>query len=343
MISSNEFASTVLAWQQQHGRHDLPWQQNATPYRVLVSEIMLQQTQVATVIPYFQRWMEHFPTLNALADAEENQVMAVWQGLGYYSRARNLQKAARYITHELNGEFPETLTALEKIPGVGRYTAGAICSFAYNTYGPIVDGNVRRLFCRLFAIAGQATSSAVNKKLWAYAEALTPQQHNRAFAQGLLDLGATLCKARTPECHRCPFAEQCQAYQQDAVAEYPTPKLKKVLPEKTGHFLLHANATGILVVKRPNTGIWASLWCLPELAEPPHQANKNAIATFTHTFSHYKLHATVWQTSATLAESAASYGQQQLLNSNNIGEFGLPAPFAKLLPKLLAKHLPPAK
>lgn len=291
-LNLSDFADTVLTWQHNHGRHDLPWQKPATPYRVLVSEIMLQQTQVATVIPYFQRWMQAFPTLDSLASASEDEVMALWQGLGYYSRARNLQKAARYIVTELNGEFPNELTAIEKIPGVGRYTAGAIRSFAYDAYGPIVDGNVRRLFCRLFGIEGQATSSAVNKALWQRAEELTPQTDNRRFAQGLLDLGATLCRKRNPECHSCPFSYACIAYQENRIAELPTPKAKKLTPTKQGHFIWLEN-DALVLEKRPSKGIWASLWSLPEVSEAPQDAKLKG--SFKHVFSHYKLEATVWQ------------------------------------------------
>ena len=173
-ISAPDFKNRLLSWFNTHGRHDLPWQSNPSGYSVFVSEVMLQQTQVSTVIPYFLRWMERFPTLADLATAPEDDVMACWQGLGYYSRARNLQKAARYIMEHYQGEFPRTLDALLEIPGIGRYTAGAVMSFAYNEYGPIVDGNVKRLFCRLFAIEGEPSQTHIQKQLWSLAETLTP-------------------------------------------------------------------------------------------------------------------------------------------------------------------------
>jgi len=337
-LTAAKFAEEVLTWQHQHGRHDLPWQQPATPYRVLVSEIMLQQTQVSTVIPYFQRWMQALPTLEALASANEDEVMALWQGLGYYSRARNLQKAARYIVHELNGKFPEELESIQKIPGVGRYTAGAIRSFAYDTYGPIVDGNVRRLFCRIFGIEGPPTSSAVNKELWQYAETLTPEQNNRRFAQGLLDLGATLCTKRNPSCQDCPFASSCVAFQEQRITELPNPKAKKAIPTKIGHFLWIENLenNSLRLVKRPNKGIWASLWSLPEVSEKPLEAELKG--SFKHVFSHYKLEAKVWaMTSANveimnhLEEANPEYqlptdAVADLENSKTLNSLGLPTP-----------------
>ncbi|RUO34392.1 A/G-specific adenine glycosylase [Aliidiomarina shirensis] len=337
-LNVGDFANTVLAWQHSHGRHDLPWQKPATPYRVLVSEIMLQQTQVATVIPYFQRWMQVFPNIETLANASEDEVMAQWQGLGYYSRARNLQKAARYIVEELSGEFPRELTDIEKIPGVGRYTAGAIRSFAYDAYGPIVDGNVRRLFCRLFGIEGQVTSSAVNKTLWRHAEQLTPKTNNRNFAQGLLDLGATLCKKRNPNCQACPFSTECVAYRENKIEILPTPKIKKTTPVKEGHFIwLEDNA--LVLEKRPDKGIWASLWSLPEVTEAPKGATLKG--RFKHVFSHYKLEANVWQLNApqdnsannavALHEKLGTYERQSshttsIKSREEFQALGLPAP-----------------
>lgn len=361
------FANELLKWQRTHGRHDLPWQQPATPYRVLVSEIMLQQTQVVTVIPYFERWMQRFPDLRALAEAQEDDVMALWQGLGYYSRARNLQKAARWLVENHQGAFPESLSELQKIPGVGRYTAGAIRSFAFDQYGPIVDGNVRRLFCRLFGIEGQPLSSKVDKQLWALAEELTPEQNNRAFAQGLLDLGATLCKPRNPDCHRCPFASHCVAHQSGREHELPTPKPKKVLPVKEGHFLWAESGSKtvpeVLIEKRPDNGIWASLWSLPELNDVP--ANARLQGTFNHTFSHYKLKASIWQvtpqesagavdtfidtfsdtdnsenTNQAVAQSIPEYRQpestKRKISLSELESTGLPAPIKKYLKKQLA-------
>lgn len=312
----------VINWQQSHGRHQLPWQQDVTPYKVLVSELMLQQTQVATVIPYFQRWMQVFPTVQALAAAPEDEVMRLWQGLGYYARARNLQKAARFIT-EL-GEFPVTLEALLQVPGVGRYTAGAIMSFAYQQHGPIVDGNVRRLYCRLFALEGVPNTPALEKQLWAKAEQLTPRHQKphadcRSFAQGLLDLGATVCKPRQPLCEQCPLASHCQALAQHRISDFPNAKPKKTVPVKDGHFLLIRKAQQVLLVKRPGAGIWPALWCLPQPAQAPLDAE--LVGQFSHQFTHYKLEAKVWSAEMSIADA-----EQVWVDAVNLADFGLPAP-----------------
>lgn len=329
MIQPKNFVETVLSWQAAHGRHQLPWQHPATPYRVLVSEIMLQQTQVATVIPYFERWMTRFPTLQSLADASEDEVMALWQGLGYYSRARNLQKAARFLADTYNGEFPQELTDIQSIPGVGRYTAGAIKSFAYDEYGPIVDGNVRRLFCRLFGVEGVPSTSKVDKALWQLAEDYTPNQNNRRFAQGLLDLGATLCTARNPKCTECPLANHCVALHTGRVSELPTAKPKKTIPKRTGHFLWLQKDSELYLEKRPEHGIWASLWSLPELSEAP--TNATLKGSFQHTFSHYKLDAKIWSLSTIPDDTVAEGKADKWAAFDDLTDIGLPAPIRKYI------------
>lgn len=327
-------AEKIIHWQQSHGRHQLPWQQDVTPYKVLVSELMLQQTQVATVIPYFQRWLAAFPDVAALAAADEDEVMRLWQGLGYYARARNLQKAARYIT--ALGAFPATLDGLLQVPGVGRYTAGAIMSFAYQQYGPIVDGNVRRLYSRLFAVDGMPGSKAHEKKLWALAEQLTPQHQEshrdcKSFAQGLLDLGATICKPRQPLCDLCPLNIDCQALMQNRVSELPNPKPKKAVPERDGHFLLRVIDGKVLLQKRPSPGIWAALWCLPQTLQAPLTATLHG--TFSHQFTHYKLNASVWlwqDPSEGVTEAVA----EQFVALTALDSVGLPAPLRLYLSAL---------
>ena len=323
------FQNQVVSWQKTHGRHQLPWQQAGTPYAVLVSELMLQQTQVATVIPYFQRWMTSFPTIEALAQASNDEVMAHWQGLGYYARARNLHKAAVYI-REL-GAFPQNLEALLTVPGVGRYTAGAIMSFAYDSYGPIVDGNVRRLYARYFAIDGVTSSSAVDKKLWALAEALTPTDNCRSFAQGLLDLGATVCKPRQPLCEQCPLASSCQALLQNRVDELPTAKPKKLVPVKPGHFLWFIKDGHILLHKRPEQGIWASLWSLPQVeAHSPWLEDAKLHGVFVHQFTHYKLDASVWVLNHAVREVQEEFSGSWY-HKNDLNKVGLPAPIRSFI------------
>jgi len=327
------FQDQVVNWQKTHGRHQLPWQQASNPYRVLVSELMLQQTQVSTVIPYFNRWMQSFPTVDALAAATNDQVMAHWPGLGYYARARNLHKAAVYIC-EL-GDFPARLDQLLLIPGVGRYTAGAIMSFAYDAYGPIVDGNVRRLYARYFGIDGVTNSPAVDKQLWALAEQLTPTEHCKSFAQGLLDLGATICKPRQPLCEQCPLATTCQALLQNRVDELPTPKPKKNVPVKDGQFLWLEQAGQVFLQKRPTPGIWASLWSLPQVAADDlllQQAKKHG--EFVHQFTHYKLNATVWQLDHSHFATLQQVQEQEpsgWYQKTQLAEVGLPSPIRSFI------------
>ncbi len=323
---THPIAEKIISWQHQHGRHQLPWQQDVTPYKVLVSELMLQQTQVATVIPYFERWMQRFPTIEALATADEDSVMQHWQGLGYYARARNLQKAARHIA--ALGQFPSDLVSLLQVPGVGRYTAGAIMSFAYDKYGPIVDGNVRRLFARLFALDGVPNSTALEKKLWQYAEQLTPSRHNRRFAQGLLDLGATVCKPRAPGCDLCPVAADCSALANNAIELYPNPKPKKQLPVKAAHFVLAVVNGQVYLEKRPSPGIWAALWCLPQQDEAPLHARLHG--EFSHQFSHYKLAAQVWVELG--VRDQANNGRW--VDLADLASVGLPAPLKVYLTQL---------
>lgn len=334
MMTQEQFVSQVIEFQSAHGRHDLPWQQPATPYRVLVSEIMLQQTQVKTVIPYFMRWMESFPSVEALGNASEEDVMFHWQGLGYYRRARNLQKAAQYIVNELSGEFPTELKEIERIPGVGRYTAGAIRSFAFDQWGPIVDGNVRRLFCRLFEIEGVPTQSKVDKKIWQLSEDLTPNENNRQFAQGLLDIGSQVCKPKAPLCEACPFENKCAAKASGRQLELPTKKPKKTTPVKSYHFSVSLNNDYIELEKRPPVGIWSSLWMLPEIASEPERGKP--IYQFSHTFTHFKMKGHVWlstdkETSYTTNEGA----NIESCSLASVEKLGIPAPLKKELKHIL--------
>jgi A/G-specific adenine glycosylase len=264
-VSPEDFASRVLDWFSRHGRKDLPWQQDPTAYRVWVSEIMLQQTQVATVIPYFQRFMGRFPNLATLAEASLDEVLHRWSGLGYYARARNLQRAAQVVRDRHQGRFPLELERVQDLPGIGRSTAGAILSLAAGQSHAILDGNVKRVLTRCFAVPGWPGETRVAKRLWELAERLTPQSEASQYNQAMMDLGATLCIRARPGCAQCPLSDACVAHLQGNETAYPAPKPRQPLPVRRTHLLLIHNTRGeILLERRPPAGIWGGLWSLPE-------------------------------------------------------------------------------
>jgi A/G-specific adenine glycosylase len=296
-----DFAPALIAWQQRHGRHDLPWQNTRDAYAVWLSEIMLQQTQVTAVIPYYQRFLGRFPTLKSLAVAPLDEVLALWSGLGYYSRARNLHRAAQTIVADHDGKFPAALEAIMELPGIGRSTAAAIRVFAFGQRGAILDGNVKRVLARVRGIAGYPGDTTVAAQLWHEAEALLPKTGLRSYTQGLMDLGATVCVRRKPRCAECPVQALCVAFKTDRVAELPTPKPRKALPQRRTMMLVLQRAGEVLLEKRPAPGIWGGLWCFPEA-----DADANVVevcarrygATVTlneplpliaHGFTHFKL------------------------------------------------------
>jgi len=296
-----EFAPALIAWQKRDGRHDLPWQNTRDPYAVWLSEIMLQQTQVAAVIPYYERFLARFPTLSALATAPLDDVLALWSGLGYYSRARNLHRAAQTVAEQHHGRFPETLDAVMALPGIGRSTAAAILVFAFGQRSAILDGNVKRVLARVRGIAGYPGEPAVAAQLWREAEALLPETGLRQYTQGLMDLGATVCTRRNPNCTACPLSRMCIALQTNRVAALPVPKPRKPLPQRRTLMLVLQRAGDILLEKRPATGIWGGLWCFPE-----EEAGADAVAacarrygaevelrdplpTIAHGFTHFNL------------------------------------------------------
>lgn len=296
-----DFADRLLAWHRRHGRHDLPWQ-GSDPYRVWVSEIMLQQTQVATVIPYYERFMARFPTLAALAQAPLDEVLAHWSGLGYYARARNLHAAAQRILSEHQGRFPTRFEAVLALPGIGPSTAGAILSLALGQPHPILDGNVKRVLCRHFAIAGWPGKAQVTKRLWRLAEALTPKEAAGPYNQAIMDLGATLCRHRHPQCSRCPVESTCLARAQGQTDRYPHPKPRRERPSQSRQFLLIRNPLGeLLLERRPPTGLWGGLLSPPELpldvdAEGWLEERLGRVRPVGrlprrhHDFSHFRLH-----------------------------------------------------
>ena len=301
------FAEKVLQWFDIHGRKNLPWQQEITPYRVWVSEIMLQQTQVKTVIPYFERFMVSFPDVKALAEAEQDEVLKHWSGLGYYARARNMHKAAKMVCDDFEGSFPQTLDEMVSLSGIGRSTAAAILSIANQQKQAILDGNVKRVLCRAFVVEGWPGKSAVQKKLWEIAGALVPDTRNADYTQAMMDLGATICTRTKPRCDECPLKDECLAFKQGNQIEYPAKKPKKTLPEKQTIMLIIQDKTvisapSIFMQKRPPVGIWGGLWCFPQfetneiadiwLQEKMGQSLEKArkLESIIHTFSHFRLH-----------------------------------------------------
>ncbi|HEY9100182.1 MAG TPA: A/G-specific adenine glycosylase [Thiobacillus sp.] len=296
------FSTRIIHWQQQHGRHHLPWQLNRDPYLIWLSEIMLQQTQVATVIPYFQRFTARFPTLVALAAAPEDDVLALWSGLGYYSRARNLHAAAQIITAKHGGRFPDTPAELTQLPGIGRSTAAAIAALAFGQRCAILDGNVKRVLARHGGVSGWPGDKKVEVALWQQAESLLPRNAIETYTQGMMDLGATICTRSRPNCESCPVNTDCIAHAQARTTELPTPRPRKTLPEKQIQMLLMVDQGDVLLEKRPSRGIWGGLWSLPELemdADPAaycltrfgvDASSSQALAVLTHSFTHFKLH-----------------------------------------------------
>lgn len=258
----NNFAARLIRWQRAHGRSGLPWQGSRDPYRIWLSEIMLQQTQVAAVIPYYERFLDRFPSVEALAAADEDEVLRLWSGLGYYARARNLLAASRTIAAARR--FPRTAAMIAELPGVGRSTANAIAVFAFGERAPILDGNVKRVLARAFAITGWSGRPPVERALWSRAQELLPARNVETYTQALMDLGATVCTKSRPACPRCPIRSDCAALRQERVGELPAPRPRKPLPLKRATWLVLRRAGAILLEKRPSRGLWGGLWSFPE-------------------------------------------------------------------------------
>lgn len=300
-----DFADKLLDWYTHHGRHDLPWQVRGDPYPVWISEIMLQQTQVATVIPYYERFISQFPRLQDLAEAELDQVLHHWSGLGYYARARNLHKTAKIIADQYCGNFPEQIAELVELPGIGLSTAGAILAQSLGQRHPILDGNVKRVLARYYCIGGWTGHRQTENRLWQLSEQNTPHYKVANYTQAIMDLGATICRRSNPDCPQCPLQDDCQAFLSNVVNAYPQKREKKVLPVKSTTFLLIKNDSGeIFLTQKPPTGVWGGLWCLPELGECEENlsglmpavagtATDNPMPVIRHTFSHYHLDFTV--------------------------------------------------
>ena len=298
------FAPKIIAWQRRHGRHDLPWQGTRDPYRIWVSEIMLQQTQVGAVVGYFQRFMARFPDVASLALASEDEVLRLWSGLGYYARARNLHKAAREIAELHRGEFPRTSASIRELPGIGRSTAAAIAAFAFGERAAILDGNVKRVLARRFGVEGFPGAAKVESVLWDLAEKLLPGAESRdaieAYTQGLMDLGATVCTRSTPGCPECPIAKGCVARKAGRTAEIPAPRPRKDYPTRTATWLVLRHRGEVLLERRPSSGLWGGLWVFPEFAGdgvPGYCkselgcviSGQSGMASFAHGFTHFRL------------------------------------------------------
>lgn len=339
------FAERLLAWQREHGRHDLPWQQARTPYRVWLSEIMLQQTQVATVIPYFERFAAAFPDVAALAAADIDEVLHLWSGLGYYSRARNLHRAAQMVCETFRGVFPDTQAELERLPGIGRSTAGAILALAHDRPVAILDGNVKRVLARYHAVPGWPGESAVLKRLWALSEAAVPGQNARDYTQAIMDLGATLCTRTRPACERCPLAGDCTAHASGRQREFPGPRPKREIPTRRTCFLVIDDGTGrVLLERRPPRGVWGGLWCFPEAASEAATAARllelgieaepadGSLEPLTHTFTHFRLEIAPLAFRALKPPDSVRDGDGlRWYSAHDSTKIGLSAPVEKLL------------
>jgi A/G-specific adenine glycosylase len=331
------FAQRLIAWQQAAGRHDLPWQGSRDPYRVWLSEIMLQQTQVATVIPYYQRFLASFPDVGALAAAPIERVVEHWAGLGYYARARNLHRCAQQIVTVHGGFFPKTAAGLAELPGIGRSTAAAIAAFSFGERAAILDGNVKRVLCRVFGIAGFPGATAVDRKLWQLAESLLPETGIEAYTQGLMDLGATLCTRGTPHCPACPFADSCVARREGRQKELPEARPRAPVPERRSTFVLITDGTRLLLERRPPSGLWGGLLVPPE-GEPDEVLAARGLVTvdcrklpdLQHAFTHFRL-TLAPVLCRVAAPSALAEAGREWLPLATAASAGVPTPIARLI------------
>ena len=351
------FSHAVVTWQRAHGRHTLPWQNTRDAYRVWLSEIMLQQTQVAAVLGYYARFLERFPTVQDLAAGPIEDVMACWSGLGYYTRARNLHACAVRVVNEYGGSFPADPALLAGLPGIGRSTAAAITAFSNGTRAAILDGNVKRVFARVFGVEGYPGEKRIEEGLWRRAEALLPLEGIESYTQGLMDLGATLCTRSRPDCGRCPLQARCVAYATGRTEELPVRKPKKTNPEKRADMLVVMHDGAVLLEQRPGTGIWGGLLSLPEVGghagvEAAHDGGialaahvqalgqveeVQALLPLVHVFTHYKLH--IYPHKVTLGERGATPAGHVWVALADVGDAALPAPVKKLLLELARPSL----
>lgn len=346
-MDKNSFSERVLVWAKQHGRKQLPWQKQRSPYRVWVSEIMLQQTQVDTVIPYFEKFMQRFPSIDVLANAEQDEVLHYWSGLGYYARARNLHKAAQIIRDQYASEFPLEIEWVMELPGIGQSTAGAILSLSHNQTHTILDGNVKRVLARHCAIEGWPGATKVEKQLWSIAQQRTPTSNNAQYTQAMMDLGATCCTRSKPKCEICPVSSDCLAHINGVQHELPHSKPKKQIPERSTFMLILENhQQQLLMQRRPNHGVWGGLWSFPEF-ETKQQGIDWCLRTFhkkpettqvleklTHTFSHFRLQITPISVTYNTPIHWVMEQDQWVWYKHGSSQAGLAAPVNKLVKQL---------
>ncbi|MCB1957838.1 MAG: A/G-specific adenine glycosylase [Rhodocyclaceae bacterium] len=338
-----DFADRLIAWQARHGRHDLPWQQSRDPYRVWLSEVMLQQTQVDTVIPFYARFLERFPDVRALAAARLDEVLGLWSGLGYYARARNLHACARQVVDNQAGEFPGSVEALAQLPGIGRSTAAAIATFCFGARAAILDGNVRRILCRHFGIEGHPGQAAVQERLWLLAEAELPARDADRYIQAQMDLGATLCTRSRPACTRCPVSKTCAALATGRCATLPEARPRKAKPTRHQHVAILRRGHEVLLEPRPPEGLWGGLLTLPEVASPaelgPWLARDHGLAVerwralepVRHAFTHFTLEMQPLLVEVRSAEGSASGTRLASIALDRLDGVPLPAPVRRLL------------
>ncbi|MGH8704074.1 MAG: A/G-specific adenine glycosylase [Burkholderiales bacterium] len=346
-----DFARSLIVWQRKHGRSGLPWQGTRDPYRIWLAEVMLQQTQVDAVIPFYERFVARFPDVNALARASQEEVLRLWSGLGYYARARNLHAAARIVAREYSGRFPAAPRALEALPGVGRSSAAAIAAFAFDRRAAILDGNVRRVLARCFGIAGYPGERAVERRLWSLAESLLPRRSIAAYTQALMDLGATVCLRARPRCADCPVSAQCVALGEGRVAQLPQPRPRKIVPLRRSTWLLLLSAGCVLLERRPPAGVWGGLWTFPELprgsADPGDAraycrrelgcevAAMRRLPPLEHAFTHFRLRARPIRCSVRAVAPRAAAPGRIWLELENAAHAAVPVPVRKLIQDLI--------
>ena len=352
----SSFAARLIDWQGREGRRDLPWQRRPTPYRVWVSEVMLQQTQVATVIPYYERFMRRFPDVATLAAAALDEVLHLWSGLGYYTRARNLHRAAVRIAHEHGGRFPRSFAAVADLPGIGRSTAGAILALSRGERFPILDGNVRRVLSRHFAVENHATQSATLAALWRLSDECTPRQRVATYTQAVMDLGATVCTRRNPRCAICPVSMTCVARLAGRQHELPAPRPARARRLRHVFMLAAMREDGdVLIERRPERGVWGGLWCLPEFASAAEaayyagrmlqgaRAQPAPLEPVEHAFTHFDLVITPLLAHCSGSAGALDPAQSLWYRAREPARLGLPAPIRLLLEQLAGADAVPTQ